>query len=255
MAVPLVAAIDLGDLREFLVPLLVAAGWILSRLAALIRGLAGPPAKPPVVPPDLQRELARRAARPVPPVPVPPRPVAGQPAGAGDPREELARQIEDFLAGRSGAPGQPPGPPRPAARGPAESSPRRSPTPPTPKPLAKEPARRNRPPSESSPASRPAAVPRSAVGGAIGAGEVGSLAARTTAVARHVEGVFHDEGRAPLPGAAASVGAAAVRPGTTVVEQAPTTVAAELVAALRDPGTLRRMILLREILDRPVTRW
>ncbi|MFZ4732846.1 MAG: hypothetical protein ACOYK7_09965, partial [Pirellulales bacterium] len=56
MPEPMVAAIDLGDLLEYLIPLLVAAGWILSRLAAVIRGLAGPAAKPPAAPRDLQRE-------------------------------------------------------------------------------------------------------------------------------------------------------------------------------------------------------
>jgi hypothetical protein len=55
-----------------------------------------------------------------------------------------------------------------------------------------------------------------------------------------MEESFGGAGRAPLPGAPVP------RPGPP---------AAELVAALRDPATLRRMILLREILDRPVARW
>lgn len=31
--------------------------------------------------------------------------------------------------------------------------------------------------------------------------------------------------------------------------------AAELAAALRDPATLRRLVLVREVLERPVDRW
>jgi len=44
------AAIDIDDLIEYAVPILLASGWILSRVAALIRGLAGRPARPPANP-------------------------------------------------------------------------------------------------------------------------------------------------------------------------------------------------------------
>jgi hypothetical protein len=33
------------------------------------------------------------------------------------------------------------------------------------------------------------------------------------------------------------------------------TVAHELVAMFRDPKTIRQVILLREVLDRPIDRW
>ena len=247
MPEPMVAAIDLGDLLEYLIPLLVAAGWILSRLAAVIRGLAGPAAKPPAAPRDLQRELARRAApAPLPPAmgqQRPPRPAGGKPAGPADPREELARQIEDFLAGRRGPTVPQPGLPQSAAPSRPVDPGRRSPSPQPSKPASM---------TSSGRGSRPAGSPTEVHPGAVAkgtGGPVGALGTRPTDVARHMEESFGGAGRAPLPGAPVP------RPGPPAADQAPTPIAAELVAALRDPATLRRMILLREILDRPVARW
>jgi len=253
MPVPLVAAIDPRDLLEYLVPILFAVFWILSRLAAVVRRLAGPPVKPPAVPPEILRELSRRGPRPaVPPAaPARPLPAAGQ---AADPREELARQIEEFLSVRGTPAAQRNMAPRPAA-----------PKPPAQRPAAQKPvtqapgpqrqqapraAHAPRPSKTAAPAApRPAAQPVPVAGGTVGSGTVGGLASRSSDVARHLDESFPEEGRPGLPGATRGP----VRQAAPVAPTAP--VAAELVAALRDPDSLRRLILLREILDRPVARW
>ncbi|NBV45461.1 MAG: hypothetical protein EBR86_07425 [Planctomycetia bacterium] len=243
MPVQMVAAIDLGDLLEYLVPILFAVFWILSRLAAVIRRLAGPPVKPPAFPPEIVRELSRRAPRPAVPPAAPPRPLPAA-GGPADPREELARQIEEFLsvrgtpaAQRNMAPRQAAAKP-PAQRPPAQKPVTQAPGPRRPATPRAAPPRPDKPAAPSAP--RPVAQPVPTVGGVIGSTTVGGLAARSTDVVRHLDGSFPHPARLPLPAA-------------PVAPTAP--VAAELVAALRDPGSLRRMILLREILDRPVARW
>ena len=40
-----------------------------------------------------------------------------------------------------------------------------------------------------------------------------------------------------------------------VAPQTVPTVAHELVAMFRDPKTIRQVVLLREVLDRPIDRW
>jgi hypothetical protein len=67
-------------------------------------------------------------------------------------------------------------------------------------------------------------------------------------IGRHVEGAFaHD------------LAHAGIRPGSSdqsaVAPQTVPTVAHELVAMFRDPKTIRQVILLREVLDRPIDRW
>jgi hypothetical protein len=182
---------------------------------------------PPVVPagePDRRAaELDRRAAQ-----------------------DDLQRQIEAFRRGQaeggipdpprrtpSNPPALPKAPPRrepvagksAAPRG-QEGGVRRSPAP-TANRSAAAPARQGTPPANS---------PPPILGGH--AGEIG----------RHVDGAFaHD------------LAHAGIRPGSSdqsaVAPQTVPTVAHELVAMFRDPKTIRQVILLREVLDRPIDRW
>lgn len=157
------------------------------------------------------------------PGPRPPRP-RPEPLG-GEVRGELERQIEEFL-GRSRSGEQP----RPVAARPDRPKPK-SPAP------GKEPAQR--------PPSGPAVprVPRAAER------PLGSLAAGGTDVARHVHDAFaHEIGHLTSP----LVGGEPVQAGPTAAARSP---AAELVAAIRSPATIRQLMLLREVLDRPVERW
>jgi type IV secretory pathway VirB10-like protein len=163
-----------------------------------------------------QEPAARGPQRP-PAVPKPPRPAA-------DPRADLERQIEEFLRG-----------PRPTRAEPA-----RSPTPAAPKPVAVRP----KPP-------RPPAAPRPAPATTSRATErqVGSLDAASS-VAAHVQDAFaHDLGHLPAPLAST----------TRAEDSSPTTPASsradEIARLLRSPATVRQLIVLREVLERPVARW
>jgi hypothetical protein len=208
------------DWLEAILPILFVGFWILSQVFAVLRRVGGGPAKPPVVRlPDAPRaDDARRMP---------------QPAGDGDPRAELEKQIADFLKQVTGeAPVTPKPQPRPQAM-PQASSAQKSPAP---RPKAEKPAR----PKPAAPAAQ---APRS----------VGTLAAGPSDVARHVQDAFaHDLGHlhsglekvTDEPAKVAFAGSAAR--GLS---------ARDLVAAARDPTTIRQAILLREILERPVDRW
>ncbi|MFN7812223.1 MAG: hypothetical protein ACK5SI_06120, partial [Planctomycetia bacterium] len=67
-------------------------------------------------------------------------------------------------------------------------------------------------------------------------------------VARHVAEAFAHDLDHTAPGL--TTAPAGPMPGPQ-----PATVAAELAMALRSPATLRQLILLREVLDRPTERW
>lgn len=149
----------------------------------------------------------------------------GEPRPAADPRAELERQIEDFLRG-----------PRTARTEPSRSPPRTPPKPP--KPIAER-TRPPRPPVEAAPA--PAVASRSAQ-------RVGSLEGSST-VAAHVHDAFaHEIGHlhAPLAAAVAADGTAA----THAVAPAD-----EIIRLVRSPSTMRQLVVLHEVLERPVGRW
>lgn len=229
-----VAAIKFSDLLE-LAPILLPVGlWVLARLAAVVRGMNGaPPGRPQPRPPDVLRDPRRG---PVAAAPVRPHAAGPRPAPAGgerlaegdDPTLELARQIEEFIArGRGTAPRRPP-PQQPPAPRPAGTRRRES------KPADRAGARPPQRPAAATKPPSPPAPPK----------DLGRL---PTDVTSHVEKAF----RPQEPG-----GLAATQPAAPAVAEAPQhPVVAELVAAIRDPRALQRMILVREILDRPVDRW
>lgn len=205
------------DWLEGLLPLLFVIFWIVSQVVNVVRRVAGggPPAAPPARPPR--------------------RPVAGEPPA--DVRVQLERQIEEFLREARGGQQQPtprPAPlaqqrkpqPRPAAQRPNPSQASgTSPVRRTPPPL---------PPKAATP------VPR------VGARQFTPLGEAGDDVAEHVQDAFahdlsHRDSKLPSPAAAKSSGDAHV--------------ANELAATFRDPAALRRLIVMREILDRPVHRW
>lgn len=209
------------DWLEAILPLLFVGFWILSQVFAVLRRVGGGgPAQPPVVRlPDVPRrdDLPR----------------APQPAGEVDPRAELEKQIADFLRQVTGeAPMTQKPQPRPQTMPQASSVPKS----PAPRPKAERPAR----PKPPAPAAQP---PRS----------VGTLAAGPSDVARHVQDAFaHDLGHLHSGLEKATDEPAKVAPARPVARGLS---ARDLVAAARDPATIRQAILLREILERPVDRW
>jgi len=231
------------DWFEGLLPLLFVLFWIVSQVWGVFRKAAGDNGR--------NAERAGRPAgherpRPAPPRPRRPREIGGEgmrrdelvladdrdavtdrPLQAD--REQLARQIEEFL--RESAGGQPsrrqqppPLPPRP----PGPSRP--------PKPVAGD--RRRRSAEVSSP----------------------TRAAGRTPTLRETPSTFHE-----MPHLAEPLAARAAAEATAPTVSRPTTpavfagggspTAAELAALFRDPVTLRQLVLVREVLDRPVGRW
>jgi len=214
------------DWLEAILPILFVGFWILSQVFAIFRRVGGGPAKPPVVRlPDAPGPDAMRRDD-LPRLP--------QPAGDVDPRAELEKQITDFLRQVTG---EKSGAERPLPR--PQPKPQPAPTLASPKPLAP------RPRTEQPPRPRPAVqAPRS----------VGTLATGSSDVARHVQDAFAHE----LSHLQSGFDEATDEPAKGAATKSPAhggLSARELVAAARDPATIRQAILLREILERPVDRW
>ena len=165
--------------------------------------------------------VLRQAGRGGKPPARPARPVP-QPPRADEVRTQLERQIEEFL-GRSRPPAE-----RPTAQRPPAADPNRG----------RRPVRATGkvPPPPPAVAAKPVASDRGPR--APGGGEV----------ARHVHDAFAHQLDHLAPSLHASAGAELARPAAVAPAE-------ELIAALRNPATLRQIILLREVLDRPVDRW
>ncbi|MFM7243750.1 MAG: hypothetical protein ACKO40_06180 [Planctomycetaceae bacterium] len=176
----------------------------------------------------LIRRVAGDGGRPGPAPVVLPRP----PRPADDAREVLERQIGEFLRESRGDRG------RAAAAKPVAPRPEpRRPKPPKPVQRQATPVAASRVPPP-----LPAPPPRLSDRHLQPLGEAGDD------ITQHVDGAFAHDLRhrvAPSSTAVTATGSAAAR-GTT---------AADLAAALRDPATLRRLVLVREVLERPVDRW
>ena len=238
MVLPLAA----NDWLEGLVPFLFFVIWIVSQVVGGVRRIGGG---------GKVAGGAPNAGRPVGPAPGQVREVRPPVVPVGEPdrraaQDDLQRQIEAFRRGQAAGgipdpprrtPSNPPALPKaPPRREPVAGKPaaargqvggvRRSPAP-TANRSAAAPARQGTPPAN---------TPPPILGGH--GGEIG----------RHVDGAFaHD------------LAHAGIRPGSSdqsaVAPQTVPTVAHELVAMFRDPKTIRQVILLREVLDRPIDRW
>ena len=213
------------DWLEALLPFLFVAFWILSQVFAVFRRLsggrpAGEPRRPPPQPrfdPALERERRR------------------VPAGdAADPRGELQEQIAEFLREANGENRKRPASTSTVVRGPAVEPRPRQPRK-RPAPAAQKPAR---PPADA--AAAMATAQR-------------SHDAADVSVARHVQDAFSRE----LTHLRAGLGAgpATDEPQARAVPARQPTPAEELVHLLQNPATIRQVILLREVIDRPVERW
>jgi len=223
------------DWLEPLLPFAFVAIWLLSQVFAVLRrlqGNGGNDRRPPVPRFDPGRQRPR-----------PPPPAGG--AGGDDPRTVLEKQIADFLREATGEP-------RPRAPRPAETAAPGSRRPPVPQrpqqPLREEVTRRRADRQATGPTL--AAKERQA-GGTDPAAR--RPAEQEVSVARHVQDVFSRE-LSHLRGAIKEgepQGGVAV-PAAALAGRAQTD---ELVHLLRSPATIRQVILLREVLDRPVHRW
>jgi len=223
------------DWLEAILPILFVGFWVVSQIVGVMRRVAGGgAAKPPVVRPELQRELARR--RLTPPVlardKLDPRAEFAQDAERARP-PDLAREIEEFL--------------RPHLPKPEPQVARASPTQQTQRPQVQRPQsqRLSQPPlpiDRKEPSRALSATVEQAMG---------SLDARQTEVARHVQDAFSHE----LKHLASGLGRQEPSPGNVSPQPVAVPSAAELAHLLRNPVTIRQVILLREVLERPVNRW
>lgn len=221
------------DWLEALLPFLFVAFWIVSQVIAAIRRLGnGPrPARP------LPRFDPARDPRGL------PRMDGGDPADA---RAELDRQIAEFLRDMTERKQRPPGRAAADDRGAGPAAPR----PQTPAGGAPQPAgrgaaaaaaarKRTAPPAPAA-KRQPSRAPTPAMVSAAAAEPAASVAA-------HVSEVFGREMahlRGDITGDAAGA-RVAVAPSS----------AQQLVKMLRDPQTVRQLVLLREVFERPVDRW
>lgn len=216
--VPLVAA---GlDWLEGLLPLLFVVFWLVSQAVNLVRRVAGPAGRPGVEPPAPPRRI----------------PAAGGRGGpVDDARADLERQIEEFLDRSRGA----------RAAEPTAPSPRRQePRPPRP-PVV-------RPPRPQAAATPPRSGPLPATArSSVAARHLDPLGAAGDDVAEHVQDAFKRQ----LSHLESSLTAGAAADAPRGSPSAGAAAALDLAAALRDPAAVRRLILMREVLDRPVDRW
>ena len=242
----LVLPLAANDWLEGLIPFLFFLIWIVSQVVGVVRRIGGGGKLPGGGDPN--------ARRPVGPAPGRVREVQPPVVLAGEPdrraaQEDLQRQIEAFRRGQ--AEGGIPDPPRRTPQNPPmlpKASPRRD-------PVAVRPVSQASPRGQEGGVRRPplAAANRSAATPARAGKPAANippsmLGGHADEIGRHVEGAFaHD---------LAHVG---IRPGgsdqSAVAPQTVPTVAHELVAMFRDPKTIRQVILLREVLDRPIDRW
>ncbi len=203
------------DWLEGLLPVVFVLIWIVSQVMNLFRNAAGKPGE-------------RAAGRPVNqprPVPRPARPAADPPGG------DIDQEIRDFLA-RSLPGDAPPQPARPA--------PVRRPQSPMATPAAK--SAKRTVPDRLTTAARPKLPAQVSVGDRA-VGRVGR-AGYGEDVADHVAAAFAHDLAHESP---STIGADSSATGTKVVD--------ELIAAMGSPTELRKLIVLREVLDRPTHRW
>ena len=223
------------DWLEGLLPALFVGLWILSQVFAIFRRPANRGEQPQPI---------DRGRQPPPPRRLPPADVLDDVRGEnGDPgellemrpgdRARLEREIEEFLAGRRGG--------RPAAN---ESQDTSSVQRPDRRPRRRGEPRRQRgavkPPRGADPVVTPPPLPAPVVT------NVARPPIIDTDIARHVDEAFaHDLAHeAPLslddkPPALAT----------------PTKPSPPLATLLRDPATIRQIIVMREVLERPTERW
>lgn len=223
------------DWLEALLPFLFVAFWIVSQVFAVFRRLQGGERKPPPLP----------RFDPAPDRPRPPQPAAGD---AVDPRIDLEKQIAEFLREVTGEKKpQPtvktrepvvtarPQPSRPDRRGDVER--RRPPAPPVAAPVRREREQKKAVTPRESAATTTETAPQ-------------QRQPQSESVARHVQDAFARELthlRGEIAQDEPQAGGAPRASATTQADQ--------LVHLLRNPSTIRQVILLREVLDRPVDRW
>jgi len=238
------------DWLEAVLPFLFVAFWILSQVFAVFRRLQGGGQKPPPLPrfdpaPERQRL---------------PRPPGGDVA---DPRTDLEKQIAEFLREATAEQQRQPTIKKAAPASTTRPQPTR-PTTPTgserrvPQVSREQKARDQRPRDQKTGDAASARREREQKKPTVAVRETAAIPVTSMpegrpeasgSVARHVKDAFARE----LTHLQGSIKHDESKTGAAVPTAA--TQAEELVHLLRSPATIRQVILLREVLDRPVDRW
>lgn len=221
------------DWLEALLPFLFVVFWILSQVFAVFRRLQGNGQKPPPLP---RFDPARERPRP-------PQPAA---EGAADVRSDLEKQIAEFLREASGEKK-----PRPTIR---KSEPVATARPTRTERRGEAERRRPQAARDTAPLRREREQKKTVAPVETAVATVATMPQegpeKAESVARHVQDAFSRE-LTHLRGTIAQEEPQAVGAPRAAVP----TQAEELMHLLRNPATVRQMILLREVLDRPVDRW
>ena len=219
------------DFLETLLPFLFVGFWILSQIFSVFRKVSGGAGQRPQALPEGEIDEAQR------------RPQRAPKADEDDEASnELKRQIEAFVLGR------------------IESQQRSS----TPRKTAErqsqgDPAARQRIkklPRKSQQATLPDVPPpipiaASRLSGSAREHHLGSLTSSGTDLSRHVQNAFGHE----LKHLSSELAEERLESGAVAMRSQPQTPAAELSQLLRNPATVRQVILLGEVLLRPQDRW
>jgi len=233
------------DWLEAVLPFLFVAFWILSQVFAVFRRLQGGGQKPPPLPRfDPARDRQQL-----------PRPPAGD---VEVPRTDLEKQIAEFLREATAEQQRRPTINKAAPSSTTRPQPTRPATPTTSERRVSQPPRdqktRDQRPRDAAPARRerepkkPAVAVRETAATTVTSASQGRPEP-TDSVARHVKDAFARE----LTHLQGTIKHDDAKTGGVVPTAA--TQAEELAHLLRSPATIRQVILLREVLDRPVDRW
>jgi len=227
------------DWLEALLPFLFVAFWIVSQVFAVFRRLQGGGRQQP--PPLPRFDPARNRPRP-------PQPAAED---AADPRSVLEKQIAEFLREATGEKKPQPPVTQPTMQK-SEPGAATRPRPPRPERRADADRRAQQAPRAAAPVRR---EPKKNAVAREDSAQITETASqqpqpKSESVARHVQDAFSRE-LTHLRGTITQDDSGA---GGASRTSAPTP-AEELMHLLRNPATVRQVILLREILDRPVDRW
>jgi len=234
------------DWLEALLPFLFVAFWIVSQVFAVFRRLQGGGPNPPPLPRfDRARDPQRL-----------PRPVADDVAA---PRTELEKQIAEFLRESTGQQQRQPTTNKANTTNTTKSTPTTRPQPmrsATRVDAERRVSQQSRGQESRGQGSRDVAPPRrerESKKPAVAAGKTAAITPEgpetNVSVSRHVQDAFARE-LTHLQGTISQD-----EPKTGAVVSTAATQAEELRHLLRSPATIRQVILLREVLDRPVDRW
>jgi len=219
------------DFLETLLPFLVVGFWILSQVFSVFRKVSGGAGqRPPAMPAEEVEEAQRRPQR------------APNADVEDEASNELKRQIEAFVLDRIDAQQRSSTQRKPAERRSQGNTAARQ-------RVQKSPGRSQQATGPALPPPIPIATSR--LSGSAQEHHLGSLTTSGTDLSRHVQNAFGHE----LKHLSSELTEEGLKNGAVATRSQPLAPAAQLAQLLRNPATVRQVILLGEVLQRPQDRW